>query len=59
MPDALARLEIDRKLSTPLRWMRSVEAKVRNLQSPRRAFEVAERHYDIGNDLYERMLDPG
>lgn len=52
------RLEIDRKLSPPLRWMRSVEAKVRNLQSPRRAFEVAERHYDIGNDLYERMLDP-
>jgi len=28
-----------------------------NLQSKRRAFEVGEKHYDIGNDLYERMLD--
>ncbi len=27
-----------------------------NLQSMRRAFEVGEKHYDIGNDLYERML---
>ena len=23
-----------------------------------RAFEVPERHYDIGNDLFEAMLDP-
>ncbi len=28
-----------------------------NLQSPRRAFEVGEKHYDVGNDLYTRMLD--
>ncbi len=28
-----------------------------NLQSKRRAFVVGEQHYDIGNDLYERMLD--
>jgi cyclopropane-fatty-acyl-phospholipid synthase len=27
-----------------------------NLQSRRRAFTVAERHYDIGNDLFEAML---
>lgn len=50
-------LGIDRKLSSPVKWAMAVEAKVRNLQSPRRAFEVGERHYDIGNDLYERMLD--
>lgn len=31
---------------------------LRNLQSPARAFEVGERHYDIGNDVYEAMLDP-
>jgi cyclopropane-fatty-acyl-phospholipid synthase len=30
---------------------------VLNLQSKSRAFEVGEQHYDIGNDLYERMLD--
>ncbi len=29
-----------------------------NLQSPRRAFQVGEQHYDIGNDVFEAMLDP-
>ena len=28
-----------------------------NLQSRARAFEIGERHYDLGNDLYEAMLD--
>ncbi|SDJ80921.1 cyclopropane fatty acyl phospholipid synthase [Microbulbifer yueqingensis] len=28
-----------------------------NLQSRRRAFEVGERHYDLGNDFYKAMLD--
>lgn len=28
-----------------------------NPQAPQRAFEVAERHYDTGNDLFEAMLD--
>ncbi|MHB0865744.1 MAG: cyclopropane fatty acyl phospholipid synthase [Minisyncoccota bacterium] len=30
-----------------------------NLQSPSRAFRVGEAHYDLGNDLYEAMLDKG
>ncbi len=29
-----------------------------NLQSYRRAFQVGEQHYDIGNDVFEAMLDP-
>ena len=29
-----------------------------NLQSKGRCFEVGEQHYDIGNDLFEAMLDP-
>lgn len=29
-----------------------------NLQSKKRAFQVGERRYDIGNDVFERMLDP-
>ncbi len=29
-----------------------------NLQSVGRAFQVGERHYDVGNDLYKAMLDP-
>ncbi len=34
-----------------------IRAKVLNLQSVVRAFEVGEKHYDVGNDLYEAMLD--
>ncbi len=29
-----------------------------NLQSTQRAFQVGEQHYDIGNDVFESMLDP-
>jgi cyclopropane-fatty-acyl-phospholipid synthase len=32
-------------------------ARLTNRQSKSRAFEVGEKHYDMGNDLYERMLD--
>jgi cyclopropane-fatty-acyl-phospholipid synthase len=32
-------------------------ARLLNPQSPRRSFTVGEQHYDIGDDLYERMLD--
>jgi cyclopropane-fatty-acyl-phospholipid synthase len=34
-----------------------LRAKLINLQCPSRAFQVAEHHYDIGNDLYQCMLD--
>lgn len=34
-----------------------VKARLMNLQSLRRAFDNGQRHYDIGNDLYEAMLD--
>ncbi len=29
-----------------------------NLQSRQRAYQVGEQHYDIGNDVFEAMLDP-
>jgi cyclopropane-fatty-acyl-phospholipid synthase len=32
-------------------------AKLTNMQSVARAFDVGRKHYDIGNDLYEAMLD--
>lgn len=35
----------------------ALKARLFNLQSPARAFEVGERHYDVGNDLYRAMLD--
>ncbi len=34
-----------------------IMSRAKNLQTQLRAFEVAERHYDIGNDLYQAMLD--
>jgi cyclopropane-fatty-acyl-phospholipid synthase len=33
-----------------------LRARLLNLQAVRRAFEVGERHYDLGNDLYAAML---
>jgi len=34
-----------------------IKARVFNLQTAGRAFIVGKKHYDIGNDLYQRMLD--
>lgn len=33
-----------------------LKAELRNLQRGHRAFEVGERHYDLGNDLFHAML---
>src|SRR6185295_3363086 len=35
-----------------------LRAKFLNLQSRSRAFEVGEKHYDLGNAFYEKMLGP-
>ncbi len=32
-------------------------AKIINLQSYKRAFNIGEKHYDLGNDLFQNMLD--
>ncbi|HZH44211.1 MAG TPA: cyclopropane fatty acyl phospholipid synthase [Lysobacter sp.] len=36
-------------------WI-ALRAVLTNMQAGRRAFEVGERHYDLGNDLYRAML---
>lgn len=38
--------------------MQALSYRLINFQSIKRAFHVGEHHYDIGNDLYRRMLDP-
>lgn len=38
-------------------WLLPAKAVLFNLQSRARAYQVAEAHYDIGNELYQRMLD--
>ncbi len=37
--------------------LRMVRAKLLNLQKPSRAFQIGHRHYNLGNDLFEAMLD--
>lgn len=51
-----ARLNEKFRLALPEVWA-YLKARVMNLQSRARATEVAEAHYDLGNDLYEAMLD--
>ena len=46
-----------RRFSSPLATARRLDALVRNRQTRERAREVGRHHYDVGNDLYERMLD--
>ncbi len=48
---------LDEKVATLREKMHVLVARVTNQQRKARAFEVGERHYDIGNDLYEKMLD--
>jgi len=38
-------------------WWTVVRSKIFNLQKTKRAFQVGEQHYDVGNDLYRAMLD--
>ncbi|RAJ10879.1 cyclopropane-fatty-acyl-phospholipid synthase [Chitinophaga skermanii] len=45
-------IKADLKLKLEIFW-----ARVSNLQRPSKAYEVGEQHYDIGNDLFEVMLD--
>lgn len=56
----LLRADLGRKLTGKARMRMGFEAvrqSVFNLQSCTRAFQVAEAHYDIGNDVFEAMLD--
>lgn len=46
------------RFRSPLNMLRRAAARVVNLQAGERAWQVGRRHYDIGNDLYEAMLDP-
>lgn len=61
LDEALARLLCAKASTTitpslPLVW-ELLKARVCNLQSKKRAYQVGEQHYDLGNDLYECMLD--
>lgn len=56
----LLSIDVDRKLvglaRVRLAWQ-ALRFRLLNLQSEARAFLVGEKHYDIGNDVFEAMLD--
>ena len=51
------RAKLDRKVSKFKSFLGNLLGVLINLQHPSRAFIVGETHYNIGNDLYEAMLD--
>jgi cyclopropane-fatty-acyl-phospholipid synthase len=52
----LAKLD-ERIRSSKALLTRLMVENLRNLQTPSRAFQIGEFHYDTGNDLFTRMLD--
>jgi cyclopropane-fatty-acyl-phospholipid synthase len=48
---------VDVELPSLRQVLAGLTARFLNPQAPRRAFKVGEYHYDIGDDLYLRMLD--
>jgi cyclopropane-fatty-acyl-phospholipid synthase len=57
MVTRLFRANIDKRIKSWAMLFPYIRARVINLQSKSRAFQIGERHYDIGNDLYQAMLD--
>ncbi|MEO6570173.1 MAG: cyclopropane fatty acyl phospholipid synthase [Ilumatobacteraceae bacterium] len=53
-----ARHRVVGRLGAPIDLLQAGRAHVVNLQTRVRSTRVAHTHYDLGNDLYERMLDP-
>jgi cyclopropane-fatty-acyl-phospholipid synthase len=48
---------VDVELPSLRQLLAGLTARLFNPQTPRRSFKVGEQHYDIGDDLYQRMLD--
>lgn len=56
--DKILRAGLDTKVNIPLNFkIRLLLAKIINFQTKQRAKMVAQRHYDLGNDLFINMLD--
>lgn len=50
--------QLDRKVRTTEWLVQGLRARLFNLQNLRRAWQVGERHYDLGNDFFAAMLGP-
>ena len=56
--DRLLRAHLEDEVSSPEALLLAIESRLFNRQSLARAWTVARQHYDLGNDLFEAMLDP-
>lgn len=48
---------LDGKVGRVTMWVQAWRARLLNLQNIRRAWQVGEAHYDLGNDFFAAMLD--
>ena len=55
--DKLLRVRLDKKFIRFTFILNAIKAQIFNLQTKNKARHVVESHYDIGNELYTRMLD--
>ncbi|MBM2766752.1 cyclopropane fatty acyl phospholipid synthase [Burkholderia anthina] len=53
----ILRAKLDEKIHPVHLGLHALHARIMNRQTIRRAWQVGERHYDIGNDFYAAMLD--
>jgi cyclopropane-fatty-acyl-phospholipid synthase len=56
--DRILRSRIDEHVISTKVILALIKNKIFNRQSINRAWQVGREHYDLGNDLYEAMLDP-
>lgn len=56
--DRILRARLDRHVKPVQLMFHSLRARLLNRQTSRKAWEVGEAHYDLGNDFYAAMLDP-
>ncbi len=58
LTDRLARANIRKQIKRNWKLGSAIlKSRLSNLQNPSRSFQVGEKHYDVGNDLYKAMLD--
>jgi len=51
------RARLDAAVTSTRWWLHALKAKLFNLQRPSQAYKIGHQHYDIGNRLFQCMLD--
>jgi cyclopropane-fatty-acyl-phospholipid synthase len=58
MAERVYRADLTNQIPSRTAFLEALKARLIPAGSRSRSFEIGERHYDIGNDLFEIMLDP-